>query len=66
MIFPPVDADSGVGASDDAKTEESSGDDESDGESDLEATQTKKKFRREKIGFRDRKVRATELLVVFA
>lgn len=70
FIFPPVDADagqSGPGTSEKLKPEDQettdTEDDESGSESegdDLEAAQPKKKFRKDKIGFRDRKVRRAE------
>ena len=65
LIFPPVDADVGTSGpqaeSSKVKTDGDSDSDKSDSDTDseaedLEAAQPKKKFRKEKIGFRDRKV----------
>lgn len=65
FVFPPVDADAGQsapgGTSEKLKPEteeETDTEGETDSEADdLEAAQPKKKFRKDKIGFRDRKVK---------
>lgn len=58
-IFPPVDADAGASPKESSKMQAETSDEESEEESeeqDIEAAQPKKKFRKDKIGFRDRKV----------
>lgn len=63
-IFPPVEADAGRHHENASKMKEDESETEAEDNSetdDLEAAQHKKKFRKDKIGFRDRKVGHDEI-----
>lgn len=70
-MFPPVDADAGSAGpnepSSKVKQEESENETDTESEAeehDLEAAQPKKKFRKDKIGFRDRKVSVNDIILI--
>lgn len=61
-LFPPVDADVGTDPTASYKVEESHDNNESadsESDSDVEENQMKKKPKKEKVGFRERKVQAS-------